>query len=165
MKLPKADNLEDPRPAASRRRRPALELSTEDPELTAAATARRDAENAVYKWRGKVLPYPFSIARETLFYSLRVAAGAPSFQSLMTQQMAFLGDALRILFLCSHAPEQFEHLRSDPMQFIHAIEKWGDTNVTRDENVELVTLAWKIFNDSNVTAAQPVPRDGNSVGE
>jgi hypothetical protein len=162
----KADPIrpDSTKPTAKRRARAAV-LSTEDPELANAAKARAEAENAVYKWRDKVLPHPFTISRETLFYSLRVHAGAPSFGQLMTNQMAFLGDALRILFLCSHAPEEFDHYRSEPAAFLAAIEAWGDANVTREENVALVTLGWKIFNDSTITAAVPVPRDGNNVGE
>lgn len=135
-----------------------------DPAIAEAEKARKEAFDAVHRWRGKVL-LPFTISRESLFYSLRVHAGAPPLSSVAKSASAFLGDALRILFLCSHAPEEWEHVRDEPVMFLRAIDAWADKNVSRSEMATAVKVSLRIFNDADSNRADPVARDDSAVGE
>ncbi len=166
--LPKApslaDDIETRQPKRTARQRQARGPVPEDPAVAAAAKSREDAYAAVYQWNGVTLR-PFSISRESIFYKLRAADDAPRLSQVLQNASAFLGDALRILYLCSHEPEAFEHLRSDSLAFLRAIERWADSNVTRDQATEATRIGLKIFNDSKVNLAEPAPSDRTDLGE
>lgn len=59
---------------------------------------------------------------------------------------AFAGHAIKMLYLLSHEPWQYRHLRADTPLFLEAVEQWGEVNVPRERTVAAVTLALKIHN-------------------
>jgi hypothetical protein len=118
--------------------------------------ARQAAFDAEYIWHGKAL-LPFSSSREALWLQLRAMAGAPSLGFALAEVDSFLADAQRILFLCSHEPEEIRMLRADPLSFQEAIDKWADENISRLEKTEATTLALRIYNQSYENQHEPAP--------
>ena len=118
--------------------------------------ARQAAFDAEYFWHGKAL-LPFSSSREALWLQLRAMAGAPSLAFALVEVDSFLADAQRILFLCSHEPEEIRMLRADPLSFQEAIDQWADTNITRLEKTEATKIALLIYNQSYENQHEPAP--------
>ncbi len=118
--------------------------------------AREAAFDADYFWDGVPLK-AFSSSREALWGQIRAMAGAPSLGFALVDLESFFADAMRILFLCSHEPEEFRHLRADPAAFQEAIDKWADENIPRKEKIQAVELALAIYNDSAVNQHEPAP--------
>lgn len=83
------------------------------------------AKEEGFTFRGVRL-HPFSFARSSLFAQHRLAMGAPSLRLVVEDVDAFLGDALRILWLCSHGPEDWAELRSSPPQLQVVMDNWAD---------------------------------------
>lgn len=119
--------------------------------------AREEAFHGEPVWKGAVLQ-PFSIGRESFFYQQRAAVGAPPLEVLMVNENAFLADAIRILYLCSHEPKQYRHLRSRPAVLQERMEEWADAEIrTPEEQLEAVTVALRVFNGSHENEAESVP--------
>jgi hypothetical protein len=62
------------------------------------------------------------------------------------------GAAVKLLYLLSHPPAAYRHLRSQPERFLEVIEAWGDENVPRERTLDAVTLAMQIHNGSHPAA-------------
>lgn len=112
------------------------------------------AFDASYQWRGKEL-HPWSIGRESLFYQFRNAVGASDMDAALVDIDAFLADALRILWLCSHLPSDFRRLRPHPTLMQEAVEEWAEKNVTKGQHSAATSLALQIFNDAGANIATP----------
>jgi len=113
---------------------------------------------ALNTWEPVVLN-GYSSGREALFYKLRAADGSLPLSRTLEQLTTFLSDAIRILWLCSHEPQDWRALRSDLTLFLEAIEAWGDVNVPRSKHVEAVNLALQIYNEAGINQAVPEPSD------
>ena len=128
----------------------------------AAATSderkRQTAFDSEFQWRGRPLR-PFSISRETLFLQLRAAAGAPGLYQAMLDGEAWFGDAVRLLWLCSHPPEAWRDLRAEPLRMQEAIDAWADATLPRGAKTEIILLTIGIWNASQINAHEPVAGD------
>jgi hypothetical protein len=122
--------------------------------------ARKRAFGAEFSWRGRALN-AFSVGRESLFYELRLAVGAPPLEQTLRDVTGFLGDAVRILWLCAHRPEDWRHLRGAPLLMQEEIDAWADENVRGTAEAALTGL--RIFNSAGMNVHEPVLNErGNS---
>jgi len=170
-----ADSVATSRRRQTSQRRRRITEDIPDPDLAGHIKEREKAYAAVHQWNGKPLQ-PFSIGRESIFFELRAAAGAPRLSAVQHEPIAFLGDAMRILFLCSHEPEAWDHLRGQPVMFLRAVEQWAEGNdswrldqapstkhqaprITRDQQLKAVRVALQIMNDAGTNRAEPAPSD------
>jgi hypothetical protein len=142
-------------------------------KAAAAEQERQEAFEAEYLWdvwderRNEFVPtalHPYTSGREALFYRLRLADGALSLSKTLSDVPSFLGDAIKILYLCSHTPEQWRALRTNTTQFLEEIDAWGDVNVPRAKQVKATLLALNIFNHAGATQAVPEPAEGGDSG-
>jgi len=127
---------------------------------TAFEAEEKEREEAYYdepEWNGVVLQ-PFSVSRESFFDQHRVAVGAPSISKILeSSSYAFVADAIRILYLCSHHPKEWRSLRSQPELLQERMEEWADENIKPGQELDAVTVALKIFNGSQVNQAESIP--------
>lgn len=124
----------------------------EDP---ADVKARQEAFESEFFWNGELLE-PYSISREALWLSQRLAVGAPPLSQCLADHDAFLGDALRILWLCSRKPGDWSRLRADPFAMQAAIDEWADENV-RDP-LAASTQAMRMYAASIENQHEAAPR-------
>ncbi len=141
--------------------------------INAAQQEREAAFEAEHSWpvwneqRSGFEPvtlHGYSSGREALFYKLRAADGALPLSRTLEQLTTFLGDAIKILWLCCHEPTDWRGLRGDMSAFLEAIEAWGDRNVPRSKQVEAVNLALQIFNEAGVNQAVSEPSERADSG-
>lgn len=92
----------------------------------------------------ELLPYQPSI--EDLWHRLCMADIHVPMREVMDNLDAFVGCAKKLLYLLSHEPWQYRHLRSDPAAFIEEIERWADIHVPRSRNLELSIMVLRIHN-------------------
>lgn len=121
-----------------------------------AAQARQAAYHAAHAWRGVPLK-KFSIGREALYHRLRGVDAPVPLQVMMQHPAAFLGDAVKILYLCHHEPEQWQPLLASVPRFLQAIDEWAEAAIPRSLQSEAVTLALRILNEGTTTEAVPEP--------
>ena len=142
---------------------PSARPARSDPAAAATDEQKRQAAfDGVHRWEGRPL-HPFSISRETLFLQLRCAVGAPGIYQAMIDGEAWFGDAIRILWLCLHGPDDWDPLRGEPLRLQRAIEAWADDHLPRGAKADLVLLTIRVWNDSQINAHEPVP--GDAIGE
>jgi hypothetical protein len=119
--------------------------------------AERDrAFDADYEWNGKAL-LPLSIDRESLFLQLRTAVGAGDIMAAVRDFDGFLADAIRILFICAHTPEELRPLRRDPLLFQECVEAWAVKNVKPEQRSRAIAQAINMYADTKATEHEPVP--------
>lgn len=124
-------------------------------------------QNAKVQWKSREL-LPFSMAKKSYFLSWRAAMGAPALITLFqSDALGFLGDALRLVFLCSRTPEELESLRYDLRKMQAACDEWTDANVAEGEENEIVTAGLRLWNGTSVTqhAVQVDPDTRPSLGK
>jgi len=98
----------------------------------------------------ELLPYKRSI--EDLWH--RLCADDVPLRGVGTESMeAWCGASVKLLYLLSHAPHEYRHLRGSPELFIEAIEAWGDENVPREKSLDAVSLALSIHNGAYAETA------------
>lgn len=138
------------------------EIVFDDTEVAKADAARDLAWRTgdQFTWHGKKL-HPFAIDREGDWRAHRVALGVPELSSVLSE--AFMSDALRIVWFCSHDPGQWLPFLRDPVALELKIRKWAAENVGTGEQQEITRLAIDIFNSAYKTRAQPA--DAHSLGE
>lgn len=134
---------------------PSLPVS-ESPSLAPSRTWQRWTTDPKSKQRVlesyPLLPYKRSV--EDLWHRL-CELDVPLPYGVITGNLdAFGGPAVKLLYLLSHEPHEYRHLRPDPGLFIEAIDAWGEENVPREKTVEAVTLALSIHNAAH--EADPV---------
>lgn len=134
----------------------------DDDEPDPEEVEREEAFGSEPVWNG-VLLYPFSITRESIFYSLRAKMGAPSLSSVNEDPENFLADAMRILWLCSHDKEEIRPLRMNALVMQEAIEEWAEKTIPYERQLEASLLAMRIFNHSVINRPTTV-EDGKSPG-
>lgn len=121
---------------------------------------REEAFQSEPEWKGRLLQ-PFSFSRKALFYQLRLAMGAPDLGTALSDGSAFLADAIRILFICSHDPADYRALRSKPALLQEHIDEWGDGQITSYADAMTATrIALSMFNASSVNQAEAVQSGG-----
>lgn len=139
---------------------PAPPIVMDDVQAEMEEREREAAYSEEPEWKGELLQ-PFSFSRKSLFYSHRVSMGAPHLLEVLGDSMAFLGDALRILYFCAHDPAEYRHLRAKPELLQDAIDAWSDEQVESEEDaLEAVTTALTLYNASEVNKAEAVPSGG-----
>lgn len=128
-----------------------------------AEKAREAAYDAVYEWQGIQL-LPFSESRERLW--MRLCAGDVPLPDVIDAANLdpYISHAVKLLYLCSHQPEEFRHLRPDTGLFLETIDAWGEKHVPREKSLAAVTLALRITNDARRSLAIPRPTDARDSG-
>lgn len=104
-------------------------------------------------WEGREVLFSFS--KEALFLQLRKAMGAPSFSECWDDVLAFLADAVRIVWLGIHGPAEFRDVRGDLTALQERMDAWAD-GIPREKQVDLVRLAKQVWNAAGQNAAEPV---------
>lgn len=132
-------------------------------ERTAAAAQERVAAyDAAFAWHGRDLE-PWTIGREQLYLKLRAADAALPLHLALQHPESFLGDAVKVLYLCAHQPAEWRHLRADVPAFLEAVEAWAGSAILRDEQSDAIETALRILNAASSTRA--VPRPGEKGGD
>lgn len=132
----------------------------DDEKFEEEQSERESAYHDVLSWKGEELQ-PFSIGRKSLFYSQRLAAGAVGLDQVLGDGSAFLGDAIRLLFLCSHDPVEYRALRARPLLLQERMDDWAEEQLTSDaDEQEAVLVALKLFNGSEANQPETVPSGG-----
>jgi len=142
---------------------PAPKLVVLDEEDPAHEKERQQAFDAEFSWRGRRL-HGFTSSREALFSKQRLSSGAPSLQACLDDLDAFFGDAARILWLCSHTPDDWAILRSSPSELQKVIDQWTDENIPQREAIAAVRTAYQIYAASRANEHSTVPAS-NSHGD
>lgn len=136
------------------------------PHATTASDAtdereRQRAFDSEFQWHGKKL-LPWSSSRDSLFSQQRVAMGAPSLSACLEDTDAFVADAHRILWLCTHKPEDWSILRVSPAALQAAIDTWADEHIPIREAYLASTLALEIYFSSRRNQHETAPqREGH----
>lgn len=78
-----------------------------------------------FRFQGEELQ-PFERSRRAYFMQQRLAMGAPSLEACLMDMDAFVGDAWRILWLCSHDPADYYQLAGKPADVQLLIDRWAD---------------------------------------
>lgn len=115
----------------------------------AGESDREDAFDTEPVWNGQLL-HPFSIDRYSVFVSQRVSIGAPSLYQALRDGSAFYPEAIRILWLCAHAPATIAALRHEPESMQAAIEEWAAEHAPIHRAGDAVSVAIRIFNAVHV---------------
>lgn len=130
----------------------------EDPE---DARRRQDAYDAEFEWNGEVLK-PYTSSRDGVFGQLRLAMGAPPLPQCFADTEAFYADAVRILWLCSHGPMDWNRLRQNPVALQSAIDEWGDKNVDGGQKGAASHLALMLYLAAQANRHEAAPAAGAS---
>jgi hypothetical protein len=136
----------------------------------AEAAAEREREGiygSVHVWRGEALR-PFSISRRCLWERM-VAMDAPLPAGVLYSENlpAWLGHAVKLLWLCTREPEAWAGLRHDLRLMIAASEAWADGEAWDDEECdEAVVLGLRIWREARQMRAVPRPsgKGGSGLG-
>lgn len=142
---------------------PRLPAEREDPE---DRKRRQEAFDSVFEWNEADL-LPFSSSREGLFGQLRLSMGAPPLAQCFADADAFLADAIRILYLCSHGPEVWNRLRADPVRLQSAIDVWGEEAIPQTAYGQAVVIAMRIYVAAHENRHEPAPapkKGGDDAG-
>lgn len=139
---------------------------TEDPELAKQAAASREeaftAEEAT--WQGQTL-HPYGSGRETLFTQLRAAAGAPPLRDCIGTTDDFFPDAIRLLYLCLHTPEEWREARqTGAAAWMEHIEAWADGAIPLALKAEACATAMGILSRAYANEHIPVTSHGKTPG-
>jgi hypothetical protein len=136
---------------------------TEDPDL-AAQTAREESFTSEDPtWQGKPL-HPYSSGRESLFIQLRAAAGAPPLSQAVATTDDFFPDAIRVLYLCSHTPEEWREHRRDTSAWLEHVEAWADGAIPLSQKADAAATAMNILSRAYSGEHVPVSRHGKTAG-
>jgi hypothetical protein len=83
-------------------------------------------------------------SRQALWTSHRLAVGAPPLELCVKDTNAFLADALRIIWICSHDSSVWSVLRGNPAAMEQAISSWAD-EVPGENAAEVVLLGLRVY--------------------
>lgn len=113
----------------------------EDPD-TSASTVERDIHEEAYNfepcWNDKPLE-GFTTARQALAAQLN--SHTPGIGANATEE-AYMPGAWSVLWLCTHTPDQWRHLRNQPALWWEEIEAWAETHCPRDKWTEALDLVY-----------------------
>lgn len=124
----------------------------------------KDEKTKVVTWTEYELrSYERSV--EDLWHRLCEADVPLPFADVMKNLDAFGSCAVKMLYLLSHEPWQYRHLRADTPKFIEAIEQWGDECVPRSKTIDAVTLALLIHNQAHKQDATDPERTGDPAAQ
>lgn len=116
---------------------------------------------APFTWRGKEL-HPFAIDREGDWLMYRTAVGKPPLGSVFADPLAFMSDAIAIVWFCSVEPREW--IGVSPLDVDAKIRAWAVENVASGEQDKIIQLAFDIFNRAHMTQAAIKP-SSNSPGK
>jgi hypothetical protein len=121
-------------------------------------TAERESafQSGAGDWRMQRL-MPFSISRRSYFLTWRGTLGLPSLTQLLNADTeAFLGDAIRILFLSLHGEESLEDLRARGIHHMQAAcDAWADQHLTMADLAPVILTGLKIWNNASINRHAP----------
>jgi hypothetical protein len=107
---------------------------------------------------------PYGSGRESLFVQLRAAAGAPPLRDTVGTTDDFFPDAIRILYLCSHTPEDWREHRRDPARWLEHVEAWAETAIPLSMKADAASCAMNILSRAYSGEHIPVSRHGRTPG-
>jgi hypothetical protein len=133
-----------PRPRPSRKKpvvfRDTGEAETEvEPAVEAPLVALSDG----FSFRGIALK-ELTSSRQAIWTQHRLAVGAPPLELCVNDVNAFMADALRIVWLCSHDSAVWNGLRGNPAVLESAICEWADA-VPGESAAEITLLGFRIY--------------------
>jgi len=131
----------------------------------AAAAERQTAVLSSHHWRGTTL-HPFSIRRETLYFRLRALNDSLPIHLVRKHPESFLQEAIILLWLCLHTPEDWNPMRGNAALLMEQIEHWADTHLQRADQMAAIELALQILSSADSTRAITRPSDlqGEDLG-
>ena len=115
------------------------------------------AGDATRHWQGSPLQ-AWDLLRESHWLAMRGVASAPPLRDLLESQGAFLGDALRILWLASLDDATLRRLARGDMQA--ACDDWAKAAVPLPAAGDAIRLALDLYNDAHANDVEPAPRPG-----
>jgi hypothetical protein len=136
---------------------------TEDPDLAAMKDREEAFASEEPTWQGKPL-LPYTSSREVLFTQLRAAGGAPPLRESIASTDEFFPDAIRILYLCSHTPEDWREHRGNTGAWLEHIEAWADEAIALSQKAEAAATAMNILSRAYSGEHVPVSRHGKTPG-
>lgn len=136
---------------------------------TSSVAARGEQEREIafaaapFTWQGNGL-LPFTFGRECDFLLHRALVNAPSLDLVINRPSAFLLDAARILYLCSHPSSEWTGKLGAPLDA--AVLLWAETHIPPGTQNAAIELAQEIFERSrtNRPVIKPEPRGKGSDG-
>ena len=136
---------------------PGDELENEKPAVTREQEA---FQSPGFAWKDIALS-PLAIDREAAWHLHRHLMGAPALSDIISDSLACTPDALRVLWFCSHAPEDWMTMGGKgAAQRAHRIEsrinEWARDHVSGSEIAACVSLFYEILNSAHSTRATPV---------
>jgi len=131
----------------------------------AAAADRQTAVLSSQQWHGTPLQ-PFTIRRETLYFRLRALNDSLPIHLVRKHPESFLQEAIILLWLCLHTPEDWNPMRGNAALLMEQIESWADQHLTRADQMPAIELALQILSSADSTRAIPRPSDlqGEDLG-
>jgi hypothetical protein len=155
--------------------------------MEAGEKRREEAVHARYEWHGREVRW--TLRRDALWYRLRTALGFPRLQDVLRRPevLASLNDAVLVIFLGLHEPEDWEGCPAHPDLFHAAILTWAEVGVwlnptrprthgiTREaaasaspmismsERKEACALFDRIFEDSMACLPEPAKGSGEKA--
>lgn len=111
-----------------------------DPSAPATAPARdlhQEAYDYEPSWQGVPLE-PFTMARQSLAAMLE--SHSPGVGSGGAMNEAYMPAVWSVLWLCHHTPDQWRHLRTQPVLWWEQIEEWAEEHCPRGLWLEAITL-------------------------
>lgn len=137
--------------------------------ITHQEVSRETAFQAIpFTWHGVALA-PFAIDRESDWLLHRALIGAPYLGLVFEHASAFLADARRILWFCSHDPSAWltpSAAEDRAVALEQRIRTWGNAHIHPGEQIEATTLAFSIYNRAHTNRAlvKPDPHDKRPAG-
>ena len=145
---------------------PTFEDDVIDQQLAdAAAAERQTAVLTTHAWQGTPLQ-PFSIRRETLYFRLRTLNDSLPIHLVRKHPESFLQEAIILLWLCLHTPEDWNPMRGNAALLMEQIEQWADEHLTRADQMPAIEIALQILSTADSTRAISRPSDlkGDDLG-
>lgn len=174
-------------PKPKTKTQPALTLAPDDDEAAYAsqqAAQRHQTWHAAGEmlWQGKQLQ-PWSRERDSLYVrliSLDESAydldNIPKIQQRLQESgedgslqgvidpLHYIEQAALVLYLASHQPEQWDHLRGKPPLFLRAANEWAETNIPLGQEWPAIHLALQIRTQHRALIPITTPGKGSSGG-
>ena len=126
-------------------------------DLTPPTAEREEAfQTGAGDWRTQKL-MPFSISRRAYFLTWRGTLQLPSLSALLSADAeAFLGDAIRLLWLSLHGEETLEDYRTRGISAMQAAcDAWANENLTIGDLPQVILTGLKIWNNASITRHAP----------
>lgn len=135
--------------------------------MEAAADERDASYSETFSWtrpdaKGVLESYDlfdYSLSRETLYHRLSAIDAPIPLDAEIGSLDALAGSAFKILFVCSHTPEQLIAMRQNLPKMLLQIDEWVDKTIPRTKVMEATSLGLRIHNAKNKHLAVARPSD------